>query len=171
MLLTIGELARKIGVSVVTLRRWDKAGKMPPYLRTLGGHRRYLLAKVLEFLGVPPPQDCVEADPRLVVGYARVSSHDQKEDLQRQKARLEARLAGQSNVVVITDLGSGLNFKKRGLTQLIGLILRRRVERIVLTHKDRLVRFGFELLERMVAAHGGTIEILDDTRGPEEIEL
>ena len=72
MLLSIGELAAALGVSVVTLRRWDKAGKLAPCLRTVGGHRRYSLSEVLAVLGGADPllkED--RSDKRLVVGYAR----------------------------------------------------------------------------------------------------
>lgn len=171
MLLSIGELAVAIGVSVVTLRRWDKAGQVKPHLRTPGGHRRYLLAEVWRNLGVATDQQESSTPPRLVVGYGRVSSFDQKADLTRQKERLEARLSNEPQSLLITDLGSGLNFKKRGLSRLISLILADRVERLVVTHKDRLLRFGFELIEQLVVEHGGTIEILEDVRGNDEVEL
>ena len=171
MLLTIGELAIAIGVSVVTLRRWDKANVVTPQLRTAGGRRRYLLADVLHKLGAAPNADQSAETARVVVGYARVSSFDQKQDLVRQKERLEAYLDGESRALIITDLGSGLNFKKRGLSRLISLILSGRVERLVVTHKDRLLRFGFELIEQLVVDNGGRIEILEDVRGNEEVEF
>jgi len=100
-----------------------------------------------------------------------VSSFDQKQDLVRQKERLEAHLDGEPRALIITDLGSGLNFKKRGLSRLISLILSGRVERLVVTHKDRLLRFGFELIEQLVVDNGGRIEILEDVRGNEEVEF
>ena len=89
----------------------------------------------------------------------------------RQKERLEAHLDGEPRALIITDLGSGLNFKKRGLSRLISLILSGRVERPVVTHKDRLLRFGFELIEQLVVDNGGRIEILEDVRGNEEVEF
>lgn len=140
MLLSIGELAAALGVSVVTLRRWDKAGKLAPCLRTVGGHRRYRLSEVLAALGGADPllkED--RSDKRLVVGYARVSSFDQKEDLARQKQRLETHLSNTPNSLVLTDLGSGLNFKKRGLTKLLALVMAGRVEKIVITHLNELI--------------------------------
>ena len=171
MLLSIGELAVAIGVSVVTLRRWDKAGQVKPHLRTAGGHRRYLLAEVLRDLGVETDKQNSVTPPRFVVGYGRVSSFDQKADLLRQRERLEARLRDEPQALIISDLGSGLNFKKRGLSRLISLILGGQVERLVITHKDRLLRFGFELIEQLVMEHGGTLEVLEDVRGNDEVEL
>ncbi|MCX6108287.1 MAG: MerR family DNA-binding transcriptional regulator, partial [Proteobacteria bacterium] len=87
MLLTIGELGIAIGVSVVTLRRWDKANVVRPQLRTAGGHRLYLLADVLHKLGAAPNADQSAETARVVVGDARVSYFDQKQDLVRQKER------------------------------------------------------------------------------------
>ena len=140
MLLSIGELASTALVSVVTLRRWDKAGKLAPCLRTVGGHRRYLLSEVFAALGGTDPllkED--RSDQRLVVGYTRESSSDQKGDLVRQKARLEAHLSTTPNSLVLTDLGSGLNFKKRGLTKLLALVMAGWVEKIVITHLNELI--------------------------------
>jgi putative resolvase len=79
--------------------------------------------------------------------YARVSSHDQKNDLTRQASMLEAFCAAKGwRHEVITDLGSGLNYRKKGLNRFLELILHKRIRRLVLTHKDRLLRFGAELI-------------------------
>ena len=170
MLLTISELALSLGVSVGTLRRWDRAGTLKPQMRTAGGHRRYILSDALRVLtGIQEPQD--QAPEKLVIGYARVSSYGQVDDLKRQEERLARHLAGVPSASVITDLGSGLNFKKRGLCMLLGLVLEGRVSRLVVTHKDRLLRFGFELLEKVVQSHGGTIEVLEDVCANEDVEL
>ena len=77
----------------------------------------------------------------MTVTYARVSSNDQKDDLERQKIVLEAYCAQKGwSFEVISDLGSGLNYRKKGLIKLIKLICSEQVERLVLTHKDRLLR-------------------------------
>lgn len=168
-MLTIGQLARHLGVCVETLRRWDREGSVKPHTRTRGGHRRYLLAEVMAALGSDGNLQSPEG--RLVVGYSRVSSHDQKEDLERQSARLRDYLKNEPRALFISDLGSGLNFQKRGLAKLLKLITAGRVERLVVTHKDRLLRFGFELLEQMIVAHGACIEVMEDTRGSDDAEL
>lgn len=171
MLIPICELAAAIGVSIGTLRRWDREGVLKPQARTPGSHRRYDLAVVLRELGSSQAPSTPTPDHRVTVAYARVSSHEQREDLVRQKERLEEHLRNDPTAIFITDLGSGLNFRKRGLAKLLGLILSGRVSRLVLTHKDRLLRFGFELVEQLVASFGGKIEILDDVRGAQEEEL
>jgi predicted site-specific integrase-resolvase len=137
-LLSIGEVAQELGVSVSTLRRWDKLGKLKPVLRTLGNHRRDLCSMICQFKG----------QKRINIGYARVSSHDQKKDLETQTQVLKS-YAQEHHIPdfeLISDLGSGLNFKKRGLRQLISLILSNRVDTLYITHKDRLLRFGTELM-------------------------
>lgn len=88
-------------------------------------------------------------DERLIVGYARVSSYDQKKDLETQKATLSTHHPN----VLLSDVGSGLNFKKSGFNKLMTLLLNNKVKKIIITHKDRLLRFGFEIIEKL-CQHG-----------------
>jgi predicted site-specific integrase-resolvase len=100
-LLSIGEVALMLGVSVVTLRRWDKAGLLRAVTRTFGGHRRYELAQVRARL----PETAAR---RKTVAYARVWSSDQAEQLHTQALRLEQYCTAQGyQAEVVTDLGSG----------------------------------------------------------------
>jgi predicted site-specific integrase-resolvase len=88
-----------------------------------------------------------KTESNLTIGYARVSSHDQKKDLIRQANLLSLYCAKKGwNFEVIKDLGSGMNYRKKGLKKLIDLILDGKIKRLVLTHKDRLLRFGAELI-------------------------
>lgn len=135
MLLSIKEKAKELGVSIATLRRWDRKGLLEPDNRTIGGHRRYKVANKVNH----------EEDERLIVGYARVSSHDQKKDLETQKATL----LQYKTDVLLSDVGSGLNFKKSGFNKLMTLLLNNKVKKIIITHKDRLLRFGFEMIKRI----------------------
>lgn len=147
--LTIGELADLKAVSVDTIRRWEKAGKISS-IRTDGGHRRYLLS------------DFVEKKMGKTICYARVSSHDQKADLDRQDAVLSAHCLSQGwEFDVIRDLGSGLNFKKKGLQKLIERLLSGEVGRLVITNKDRLLRFGSELIFSICEHHEVEVVILN----------
>ncbi len=102
-LCSIGEMANRLGVAIVTLRRWEREGRLRPASRTLGGHRRY----------AAPDQR--EPMAPITILYARVSSHDQKPDLERQKQRLIAFAEGKGwlDTEVIADLGSGMNVLKR----------------------------------------------------------
>ena len=150
----IGEAARLIGSTPDTLRRWEANGELLPARKTRGGTRYYAVA---DLLGLPN-----EDAP--TVAYARVSSHDQKADLKRQQGALEAYCAAKGwRFEVICDLGSGLNYRKKGLRRLLELILRRRMRRLVLMHKDRLLRFGAELVFALCEAQG--IEIVIVNRG------
>ena len=109
-LLSIGETAAEPGVAVGTLRRWHRQGLLMPFGRTVGGHQRYQRNTVRATLGAEP------AFTGKTVCYARVSSHDQAEQLKTQATRLERHCidAGFADIEVMTDLGSGLNYRKKG---------------------------------------------------------
>jgi predicted site-specific integrase-resolvase len=109
-LVPIRVAARELGVRRETLRRWEQEGKIDPPERTPGGQRRYDLAKLRRLAPHKAPSS------RATVAYARVSSHDQKQDLVRQVALLESFCAANGwQYEVIQDLGSGLNDRKTGL--------------------------------------------------------
>jgi putative resolvase len=151
--LSISEAAKLKGVSVSTLRRWETEGKIVPE-RTENGHRRYDLATLLG----------IKAELSYTIGYCRVSSHDQKEDLVRQKQVVELFCAQNGwQFEIIDDLGSGLNYNKKGLKRLIRLIVDSKVERLVITNKDRLLRFGSELIFSLCEHFGTEIVIINRT--------
>lgn len=151
--LSISEAAKLKGVSTSTLRRWEAEGRLVPE-RTASGHRRYDMAQLLG----------IKALVSFTVAYARVSSHDQKADLERQKQVLELFCAQNGwQFQLIEDLGSGLNYNKRGLKRLIKLIADNQVERLVLTHKDRLLRFGSELVFSLCEHFGCEVVIINRT--------
>lgn len=141
MKVSIGRAAKELGGSIPTLRRWEAEGKIQSE-RTLSGHRRY---DVAQLRGLKPYETSKTNRPTLC--YARVSSHDQKDDLVRQVQRLESFCASNGwTYEVMQDLGSGLNYNKKGLQQLIRRICSGSVGRLVLTNQDRLLRFGSELI-------------------------
>ena len=166
-LVSIGEAAKALGVSVTTLRRWEVSGKLVPE-HTAGGHRRYDLAKLRPEMF----RADVEANRR-TIAYARVSSHDQKDDLERQKQVLEIYCARQGwTFEVIADLGSGMNYHKKGLKRLLDAIIDGQVGRLVITHKDRLLRFGAELVFAICEAKNVEVVILnqgEDTTFEEDL--
>lgn len=166
-LVSIGEAASALGVSISTLRRWDAAGKLVSE-HTAGGHRRYDLAKLKpEMVGIGVNTQ------RRTVAYARVSSHDQKDDLERQKQVLELYCASQGwTFEVIADLGSGMNYQKKGLKKLLDAIIEGQIGRLVITHKDRLLRFGAELVFAICQAKQVEVVILnqgEDTTFEEDL--
>lgn len=153
----IGEAAKYLGVSVQTLRRWEESGYLLPVNKSKGKTRYYDLEEL---------SDKEKLENELTVAYARVSSHDQKEDLKRQAQVLADYCTKHGwNFQVIQDLGSGMNYRKKGLKTLIHLILERKIFRLVLTHKDRLLRFGAELIFALCEAK--QIEIVLINKGAE----
>ena len=156
-MVSIHEAAEFLGVAAQTLRRWEREGKLIPDERTPGGRRRYDLAKLR------PELFRAEADAnRRTVAYARVSSHDQQDDLERQKQVLELYCARQGwTFEVIADLGSGMNYHKKGLKRLLDDLVEGRIGRLVITHKDRLLRFGAELVFAICEAKRVEVVILN----------
>ncbi|MCY4456325.1 MAG: IS607 family transposase [Acidimicrobiaceae bacterium] len=156
-LVKFGEAAVMLGCSVATLRRWDASGELVPARRTQKGTRCYNVADLLGVTDESVPTVC----------YVRVSSGDQKADLECQHVALEAFCAAKGwRAVVVKDLGSGVKCHKRGLQQFLEMILRRRMDRLVLTHKDRLLRFGSELVFVLCEAQGIEVVIIDQGERP-----
>lgn len=150
-MLSIKEASELLGVTTTTLRNWEKEGKITS-VRTEGGHRRY---QVQDLIGG-------KKEKMLTVAYARVSSQDQKDDLKRQELVLEAYCSRQGyDFEIISDLGSGMNYKKKGLVKLIKLLCSHQIERLVITHKDRLLRFGSELIFALCEIFGCEVIIIN----------
>jgi excisionase family DNA binding protein len=143
--ISIGDAAKELGVSTKTVRRWADSGKIRSE-RSPSGQRRFFLADIKRIT----PRELNQLDERITINYARVSSHDQKQDLIRQAQVLEAFSAANGwQFETIQDLGSGLNYNKKGLQKLLKRIMQGDVGRLVLTHKDRLLRLGSELVFAM----------------------
>ena len=141
-LVKIGEAANLLGCSISTLRKWETTGELLPARKTAGGTRYYAAADLLGLGDAGAP----------TVGYVRVSSHDQKSDLERQHGMVEAYCAAKGwRSEIISDLGSGMNYNKPGLRRLLEMILRKQMKRLVITHNDRLLRFGSELVFALCA--------------------
>ena len=165
-LLPIGQASKLLGVTIQTLRNWDKQGLLKPDEYTKGGERRYKL----ESLKNINKNIKFNADSLKTIAYARVSSNDQKDDLIRQVQVLELYCAKAGfNYEIIQDLGSGMNYYKKGLTKLLNLILEGQVKRLVLTHKDRLLRFGAELIFAICEAK--EVEVIIINKGDENIRF
>ncbi|MFI5334934.1 MAG: IS607 family transposase [Chlamydiales bacterium] len=159
---SIIEAAKFLGVSTQTLRRWEREGKDIAVQRTKGGQRRYDLSKMRPLATGPD-----KLSKGITLAYARVSSHDQKEDLQRQEKMLEMFCSSHGwSFEIISDLGSGMNYQKRGLRKLLGRIMDGSIGRLVLTHKDRLLRFGAELVFAICEMKGIEITLINHSDEP-----
>ena len=114
----------------------------------------------------------VKPEKRITIGYCRVSSHKQKDDLERQIDNVKTYLLAKGQPFeIISDIGSGINYKKKGLQELIRRISQNQVEKFVVLYKDRLLRFGFELIEYIASLYNCEIEIIDNTEKSEQQEL
>ena len=158
---SIGEFAKAIGKTTKTLRNWDENGKLKPARVEDTGYRYYSQEQLNRFLGIKS----IEATNKKVIGYCRVSSHKQKGDLERQIENVKTYMYAKGyQFEIISDIGSGINYNKKGLNQLIDMITNSEVDKIVVFYKDRLIRFGYELIENLCDKYGTTIEIIDNTK-------
>lgn len=166
-LISIGKAAEILGVSIQTLRNWEKQGKLQPDFVTEGKTRRYSREKLLAVRGIQSP---LPNNAKLTYAYARVSTSDQKEDLYRQAEVLDKYCSSHGFCYeVISDLGSGMNYRKKGLKKLLDALLESKVERLVITHKDRLLRFGAELIFSICESRG--VEVIILNKGDETVSF
>ena len=165
---SIGEFANRIGKTIQTLRNWDKKNILKPSHVTQGGTRYYSQEQLNHFLGLKSEKQI----NKKIIGYCRVSSHKQKDALERQIENVKTYMYAKGyQFEIITDIGSGINYNKKGLNQLIDMVTNSEVEKIVVLYKDRLIRFGYELIENLCNKFGTTIEIIDNTEKTEQQEL
>lgn len=163
---SINEFSKILGVSAQTLRNWDKNGKLHPHHTSTNGYRYYSHEQLNQVMNVTPNLN------RITIGYCRVSSHKQKDDLERQIENVKLYLTAKGQPFeIISDIGSGINYKKKGLQELIKRITQNQVEKVVVLYKDRLIRFGFELIEYIASLYNCEIEIIDNTEKSEQQEL
>ena len=165
---SIGEFAKEIGKTIQTLRNWDKKNILKPSHVTQGGTRYYSQEQLNHFLGLKSEKQI----NKKIIGYCRVSSCKQKDDLERQIENVKTYMYAKGyQFEIITDIGSGINYNKKGLNQIIDMVTNSEVEKIVVLYKDRLIRFGYELIENLCNKFGTIIEIIDNTEKTEQQEL
>lgn len=172
-LLNMKEAMDYLNVSKITLQRWDNSGKLKA-IRTSGGHRRYKLSDLEKFIGECHVEG-KETDDVIVATYARCSTSDQKQhgDIDRQSQRLSEYCAKKKYKVeyIIKDMGSGINDKRKGFVKLCKLITDKKINKVVIEHKDRLTRFQYNLIEFFFNSYGVEIELLDKKEYTEQEEL
>ena len=156
-----------LGVTAQTLRNWDKEGKLKPSYVKSNGYRYYSEESILSYT-----QERKTKKNLNVVGYARVSSQKQSDDLERQINNLNTYISSKyDSFDIITDIGSGINYNKPGLKKLIEKINKKEVDLIIVLYKDRLLRFGFELVEYFAKLNNVKIEVLDKIDKNQDEEL
>lgn len=153
------EAATILGVSTSSLRRWENEGKLKA-IRTPGGQRRFVLEEVEKVAGI--------AGAITTVLYARVSTHSQRDDLNRQIEFLKSK---HPKGEVISEIGSGLNFKRKKFLSILGRINRGDIQQLIVAHPDRLVRFGYELVKWICTEAGCELLVLNQSKLSPEQEL
>lgn len=169
---TIGtsKAAKLLGVTVKTLQRWEREKRLIPIARTETNRRLYTISQIRTFIGL---KQSGGKEPTRVVAYCRVSSAAQKPDLMNQRRVLEEFITakGLANVEFIEEIGGGLNFKRKKFLILMDEVGRREIKTLILAHRDRLTRFGFEWFEHFAKAYGCEVLVLNQERLSPEQEM
>jgi predicted site-specific integrase-resolvase len=134
-----------LNICRTTLRKYAEEGKIDN-IRTEGNHRLYNLKKYIEDNNLT---HLIKEDKKNII-YCRVSSHDRKKDLERQIEYLKSIYPEH---ILITDIGSGINFKRKGLQEIINLAIENKLNEVVVTYKDRLCRIGYDLIEHILTTY------------------
>ncbi|MEM4056783.1 MAG: IS607 family transposase [Thermoplasmatales archaeon] len=161
-LYTMKEGKKLLGVTTWTIQQWDRQGKIR-CVRTVGGRRRIPESEIKRILGLK--------EERIFVGYARFSPSTQKDDLKRQKQLISnyAKEKGYGDIQVLTDIGSGLNEKRKSFLKLLDMISERRISKVIIAYEDRLTRFDIETLKKMFTTFGTEIEVINhEEKTPQE---
>jgi len=159
------EASKILGVHQRTLYQWEEKGEIET-IRTTGNKRlynvkKYLASKVKADNICNNLDDLDNKNEKLNICYVRVSTQNQKDDLERQKLLMKTKYP---NYIIIEDIGSGLNLNKRGINKIIHLGINGKINEVVVAYKDRLTRFGFELIEEIISKYSnGKIIILNKT--------
>ena len=160
------EVTKILGVTAQTLRNWDKQNKLKPSYTKSNGYRYYSEESILAYT-----QERKTKKNLNVIGYVRVYKEN-KNELNEQKENIEKYLNEKyEHYEIIEDIGSGINYNKPGLLKLIEKINKKEVDVIVVLYKDRLLRFGFELVEHFASLNNVKIEVLDKIDKTQDEEL
>ena len=159
------EVSEILNVTVRTLQKWDREGKLKAQRTPTTNRRYYTQEQINEYLG---KKDRISDK---IVIYCRVSSNSQKPDLQSQIEFLKQYANAKGYIVdeIITDIGSGLNYNRKKWIDLLARIQEKRISKVIVSHKDRFIRFGYEWFEKFVESCGCEIEVLNnETTSPQE---
>ena len=159
-----------LGVTVKTMQRWDREGSLSPIGRTPTNRRMYSSEQIQGLLG---KRLTGGKDSTRIVAYCRVSSQAHKPDLKNQRKVLEEFCVarGMAGVEFIEEVGGGLNFKRRHFLSIMDDIGMRQIKTLVVAHRDRLTRFGFEFLEHYAKRNGCEVLVLNQERLSPEQEM
>lgn len=160
------EFSNRIGVSEQTLRNWDNAGKLVAK-RTKGNHRFYTEDDYNEYMGIS------SKNQKKSYIYARVSTRNQKDDLENQIDFLRQYTNAKGIIIddCLADIGSGMNYKRKKWNELLDLVMQDKVDNIYVSYKDRFVRFGFEWFEQLCKKHQTNLVVANNEETSPEQEV
>lgn len=163
---SIGQFAKLINRTVRTVQRWDNENILIAN-RTPSNRRYYTEKQLLEYKGL------ISTEKSLNIAYVRVSSQNQKNDLKSQKQFINQFCLNKGIEIdeYFEDIASGLNFKRKNFINLFNMIENGKIKNLIIAHKDRLVRFGFEWFEQFCLNHGCKILIINDEQLSPEQEI
>jgi len=165
---TTKEAKKALGVTEDTLRRWADKGLFPS-VRTPGGHRLYNITQYLEARKNGFQTEEKSTEQKQSICYCRVSSIGQRDDLERQISYMRSKFPNHN---IVSDIGSGINFKRKGLRSILELASKGVVSEVVVAYRDRLCRFAFELVEWILQLHGVKLLVLhENLESSEQSEL
>lgn len=164
---TIGEFSKLVGKSIPTLHLWDKKDKLKPHHVSEGGHRYYSDEQIYSVLKMN-----VNHEERKIIGYCRIPTGSQEEDLKNQIDTIKTYMISKGySFEVISDVGNGYDFCKKGLESLIDLIIQGKVEKIVVLNKYILSSCNLEFIADLCRKFNTAIEIIDKSEEIDEYDL
>lgn len=167
-LMSIGKFSTESGISQVTLRRMHESGDLIPAYISSGGTRYYSDEQLNQILG----KSCSTNLDKPVIGYCRVSSKSQRDDLENQIKNVKTYMLSRGyQFDIISDVGSGINYNNPGLKKLVSMINGKEISKVVILYRDRLVRFGFDLIKYLCEINDVEIEIIDNSEYSKDQEL
>ena len=159
--ISIREATLLTGINAQTLRKMGDEGKIKCY-KTFSGQRKFDKNYLEKMCNCTSNDDQISENTKQNFIYARVSSKKQLDDLSRQVEFIKKSRPEYSSYIPITDIASGVNFNRKGLGEILDASLRGSIGEVIVAHRDRLSRFGFDLIKLIIEKQGGKITVLDD---------
>jgi predicted site-specific integrase-resolvase len=157
-----------LGISALTLLKLEELNKIE-VIKTIGGHRKYNVLKYIKENKKESEtivkKDKIKNIEKMNICYVRVSTNDQKTDLEHQKKYMIKKYP---NYEIIEDIGSGINFNRKGLRKIIKLGIEGKINKLIVAYKDRLTRFGFELIEDLIKEYSNGEIIIENEKEDKE---
>jgi len=159
--LSVGEASKLCGICPKTIRKLCDQEKIE-YYKTLSGHRKISRLSISKMCGIISPIEEISKVQKINYIYSRVSTQKQHDDLSRQVDYIKSRNSKYAAYTSLQDIGSGINFKRKGLRKILESCLQGNIGEVVIAYRDRLCRFAFELIKIIIEGAGGFITVIND---------